>query len=563
MLVELIELWPGGPSIALGAYFVYLKYLFSLLLIVFAMVSFRWPRRPWILLGTFVLASVAFVGFDRPLGRPYGVVEQGRGLEDLGHVMVTATRGVTGDGRLVGEANPHPLWGLILAAMSGFDGERLWRLYRFVPWLSLLCLGCGVAFFSGALDERELLPRGTLSGLATFFVLFLSSHRLSFLESESTFWSESFWSTPQLGIALAGLCLCLRWLAGNSLTAWIAAALSFAFVGWMDPRLALLLAVGALPWLVVAKRWRQVLVLASGLVLFFPFRAAPPPVDLPAAFGSWYDAVSRVLSVTVDLGLVFVLAVVGVRLLLRSGRPRETLLGTCTLVALALWALASCVPAMAQTLGPRTLNAWVRMLLSVTAAYGLYRGLVHVGSLYPEIPEEWGFVPRSLRQHSTPRLMLSAFFLLSLPWCFPYWWMPVRMDPTYVASVAPLSRNVLAMSDAIREKTEPDAVFVAGASYAPWIPAIAGRRVLLAGGEPPDLVEREASERAFVFSRDAEAIASAAAEWDLTHLAWGRLDQPTGDEQGPVVDFTFFEKSPLFESRFRLRRWVRIFEYAR
>ena len=217
---------------------------------------------------------------------------------------------------------------------------------------------------------------------------------------------------------------------------------------------------------------------------------------------------------------------------------------------------------MAQTLGPRTLNASVHMLLSITAAYGLYRGLAQVGSLYPELPEEWGFVPRSLRQRSTAHFMLSAFFLLSLPWCFPYWWMPVRMDPTYVASFTPVSRNVLAMSDAIREKTEPDAVFVAGASYAGWIPAIAGRRVLLAGKDTPDLVAREASERAFVFSKDAEAIASAAAAWDVTHLAWGRLDQPTGDEKGPVVDISFFEDSPLFQERYRLRRWVRIFEYA-
>lgn len=131
-----------------------------------------------------------------------------------------------------------------------------------------------------------------------------------------------------------------------------------------------------------------------------------------------------------------------------------------------------------------------------------------------------------------------------------------------MASVAPLSGNLLSMSDAIREKTEPDAVFVAGASYAPWIPAIAGRRVLLAGGEPLSLVTREKSQRAFAFSRDAEAIASAAATWNLTHVAWGRLDQPARDEKGPILDFTFFEKSPLFEQRFRLRRWVRIFEYT-
>jgi len=86
--------------------------------------------------------------------------------------MVAATRGVTGEGRLVGEANPHPLWGLILAAMSGFDGERLWRLYRFVPWLSLLCLGFSVAFYSGgALDDREELTRGTLAGLTGWLLV--------------------------------------------------------------------------------------------------------------------------------------------------------------------------------------------------------------------------------------------------------------------------------------------------------------------------------------------------------------------------------------------------------
>ena len=50
------------------------------------------------------------------------------------------------------------------------------------------------------------------------------------------------------------------------------------------------------------------------------------------------------------------------------------------------------------------------------------------------------------------------------------------------------------------------------------------------GGEPPDRLAREASERAFAFSKDADAIASAAAAWGLTHLAWGRLDQPSSDE---------------------------------
>ena len=57
MLRELIELWPGGPSVTLGGYFVGFKYVFVLLVLAWAVSLLRWPRRTWLVAGTLVLAA--------------------------------------------------------------------------------------------------------------------------------------------------------------------------------------------------------------------------------------------------------------------------------------------------------------------------------------------------------------------------------------------------------------------------------------------------------------------------------------------------------------------------
>jgi hypothetical protein len=560
VLSELIELWRGGPSVPLGSYYVYVKYLFSLVLVILAVGVLRWPGPRWTWLGTLLLASLSFSAFTRPLARPYGLVEGGPVLENLGHVMVAASREIPSEGRLVRQANPLPFWGLVLGALSGFDVERLSKLYAWIPLLALVLLAVATAWSSMALEHAELRP-GFLPALSTFFVLFLSCDRLTFLEPETSFWSECFWSTPHLGVALAGACVCWRCFAGDSIGSWFTGAASLAFVGWLEPRLAYCLGVGAALWIVAEGRWRKSLVLAAGFFLFIPFRTPSAVVELPASFGSWADGVSRLFSVTVDSGLVFLLSLVGLSLLWRSGRSRERLLATCTLTAFLLWGLTSFIPVTAVTFEPRIVKAMLRLFASVSASYALYRGLIGLHAIHSTLPEDWRFVPRVLRGISTARVGLSAFILLSLPWCFPYWWLPVRMDPTYVESLAPISGNLLEMADAIRRLSSPQAVFAAGDSYAPWIPALAGRRVLLADSDPPDFSARKAALQAFAFSHEPKTIAKAASQWGLTHLAWGRLDAPATEDQQPSIDFTFFDDSPLFKERYRLRRWIRIYEY--
>ena len=88
MLTDSVTLWAGGPTVLLSDYFVAFKYVFSIAFLSWAFGILRWPNRWWILGGSLVLASFAWVALDLPLGRPYGVVEGERGLQGLAQSMV-------------------------------------------------------------------------------------------------------------------------------------------------------------------------------------------------------------------------------------------------------------------------------------------------------------------------------------------------------------------------------------------------------------------------------------------------------------------------------------------
>jgi hypothetical protein len=132
------------------------------------------------------------------------------------------------------------------------------------------------------------------------------------------------------------------------------------------------------------------------------------------------------------------------------------------------------------------------------------------------------------------------------------------MDPVYVDSIPAVSRRFLALGEQVRSVSSPEAVFVAGPRYAPWIASLGGRRVLLLGSEadlPDDRSSRKRAHSWFLDSKDPAKIRAASAQWGLTHLAWGRLDS---DVQ---IDYQFFESSPLFVEIWGLKRWVRVFEF--
>jgi hypothetical protein len=245
----------------------------------------------------------------------------------------------------------------------------------------------------------------------------------------------------------------------------------------------------------------------------------------------------------------------------RRRRSHETLLAGLFITALTLWAVASIFPGVASTLNMKVLGSYFQFLLAIAAALGVHEILVRWGGHLRRAAEE--LVPPAKRLKRIPGANLGYAFLvaLSLPWCFPYWWQPLEMDPVWIFSLRPVSRQVLGLTEWIRSSTEAEAAFVAGPSYGHWIAALSGRRVLLvehegAGGVPPDVDSRKRAESWIIESRDPQKIRAASREWNLTHLAWGRLDQETARQ----VDFDFLESDATFSEVWRLRRWVRVFE---
>jgi hypothetical protein len=122
------------------------------------------------------------------------------------------------------------------------------------------------------------------------------------------------------------------------------------------------------------------------------------------------------------------------------------------------------------------------------------------------------------------------------------------MDRYFKPSQHPIPPKVLAYGTWVREHTAPIAVFVAGSSASSWIPALAGRRVLLAADArpPADYAARKEVERALLAGGSPEEILRAARPFGITHLA---VDRPLREEYGDEAIARLTE--PV---------WARVFE---
>ena len=541
MLTSEISLWPSGPMVTLGAYFIGWKYVFSLLFLLWAIGLLRWPSRLWLLGGTLLLATVAIVGLALPLERPYGLVEDRAGLFELATPMVAAARGTPAEGWLVAETNPFPLWSFVLAVTSGHDTERLLAFYRWIPALAL-------SFFAFALYgwistiETEGSSRRWGAPLAVFLAIFLSTDRLGFLREGATLWTETFWLRPRIACAMS-LLFSFLWTLGRAegLRGFLTAAGLLAATAWTEPQIALLGAAGTLGPALARRSGRAVLSLVVAGALF-----AVWPVPLvsrwPGASGAWTGGLGALYSLTIDRGLIFVLATYGSCRLLGSSRNRSSelflgLLGT----TFALYFVGCWSPAVSQWLDRDLVTRIASFLLASAAGLGL-------SSLLAGLPPH---LDRSLDSR-----VLALFLVVSLPWCFPYWWHAVRMDETYRQSLVPVSRQRVELAAWIRSNTSSDAVFTAGPTYGPWIGALTGRRLLWVEGAAELSDGRRQAQSSILESRDSVEIRAAVEKWGVTHVAWGRLDA-----DGPFEFHSdFAKKSPMFSEVHSQRRWVVVYE---
>jgi hypothetical protein len=248
------------------------------------------------------------------------------------------------------------------------------------------------------------------------------------------------------------------------------------------------------------------------------------PRGLPLAVPTWS---------TLDMGPLLVLGVAGAWWMWRRRSARDRLLLG---VALSTWALfLASIPAALLGVAPEPdeLHYFLRFVTALLAGTGLAAAARHVEAA------------ASLRQGQGAILALAA----CLPWSFVAYWDPPAMDRYYGVSLTPVRPKVLEYGRWVRENTRADARFVAGRDAAVWIPALSGRKVLLAeNGKllPPDHSARKEMERVLLTEPDADAVRRAAAPLRVTHVA---IDEPLVHEYGGA-SFQSLAPSPAWRQVF-------------
>ncbi len=220
---------------------------------------------------------------------------------------------------------------------------------------------------------------------------------------------------------------------------------------------------------------------------------------------------------TIDLGPLLTLGLAGLWLARRRATPLEASVLGMGLAGWGIWLVSVPLALAGISPEPDEMHYFLRYVMSLAAAFALAAAARWMSAASPRLAGG--------RAHL---LVLSA----CLPLAFPVYHDPPTMDRYYAESLRPIPPKIEAYADWIRTRTPPDAVFAAGRSAAMWIPALTGRRVLLAeAGKllPADQAERKAVERTLLTSSDEGEARAAAQRYGVTHLA---IDEELMHEYG-------------------------------
>jgi hypothetical protein len=495
-------------------------------LLAFALLA-RWPRPRLALAAVLAMQVAAWVVYRAPLQRPYGLGEGSDRTFNVGMAAAVATGHSPFEHTQVRHGSPEPLWNALVGAMAGRRPERVPAVFDALTPLALLAVGLATYAW---IRRRDGSPTDAWDAVvAAFAVLSLSSLAMNPRPPVPPFWVANFMYKPNHGMAYAlaaaaigisvargrawALALVLGALAWVSLVAW-----AYVLVG---------LVAGVLLTPSADRQWKPPLsgIALSGLAaapyVFHLARDYAPTGSSATARHMWTDPNALLLAVpnwsTIDLGPLLSLGLAGLWLARRRTTRLEASILGMGVAGWAIW-LASVPLALAGVSPePDEMHYFLRYVMSLAAGFALAtlaRGAAAVSS--------------GLAGGRAHLLVMSA----CLPLVFPVYHDPPTMDRYYAESCRPIPPKIAAYAEWIRTRTPPDAVFAAGKSAAMWIPALTGRRVLLAeAGKllPSDYAERKATERALLLSSDGAEARAAAQRYGVTHLA---IDEELMHEYG-------------------------------
>ncbi len=510
-----------------------------------ALLVWLWRRpRPRAALGLVLGLNLAgWAAYLSPLERLYGLDQNTDRAFNLGMARCVASGVSPLEHTQVGFASPEPFWNLAIAALALFQPSRVEAAFGLLPPLTLLAVGFGlfIGLRTSAADPHDEWERV----LMVFAVLALASFSMHPKPPLPLFWPASFLLKPNhtMAWALVGVVAGLR---ARSPGSFLSCGLALGLMAWVflvDWAYVLVgLLIGAWRSPAGERRWRPLgLALGLSVILAAPFAAHlardyNPAGHSQAARHMWADqGLGPALAVptwsTLDLGPLLVLGALGLAYLVHRASARDRVLVGLVLGAWGLWLIS--MPAVLGGVAPEPddLHYYLRFVTALAAGSGLAAAARHI--------EAW----RGLRTGQGHVLMLAA----CLPISFVAYFDPPTMDRYFVRCLSPVKPKVQAYARWVRENTPPGAIFLGGKSSASWIPALAGRQVLLAPGGaliPGDIAERTRVERALLTEADPDLVRQAAARYGVTHLA---LDESLLAQYGAK---TFYDlaRSAAFET---------------
>ncbi len=495
-------------------------------LLAFALLA-RWPRPRLALAVVLAMHVAAWLVYRAPLQRPYGLGEGSDRTFNVGMAAAVATGHSPFEHTQVRHGSPEPLWNALVGTMAGRRPERVPAVFDALTPLALLAVG--LATYAG-IRRRDGSPTDAWDAVvAAFAVLSLSSLAMNPRPPVPPFWVANFMYKPNHGMAYALAAAAVGIIVARG-RAW-ALALALAALAWVSLVAWAYVLVGLVAGVLLTpsadRRWKPV---GSGIALS-GLAAAPYVLHLARDYAPtgtsatarhmWTDPNALLLAVpnwsTIDLGPLLSLGLAGLWLARRRTTRLEASILGMGLAGWAIWLFSVPLALAGISPEPDEMHYFLRYVMSLGAGFAL------------AVAARWISAASSgLAGGRAHLLVLSA----CLPLAFPVYHDPPTMDRYYAESGRPIPPKIAAYAEWIRSRTPPDAVFAAGKSAAMWIPALTGRRVLLAeAGKllPSDYAERKAVERALLLSSDATEARVAAERYGVTHLA---IDEELMHEYG-------------------------------
>ena len=484
-------------------------------------------RRAWWLLAGAVLANAYAWGVtNSPLLRLYALGPSRDRVSNVAFCEVVAAGNSPLHTWQVGQLHFEPFWGLLVAALSGFDPERVLTLYPFFALLTVagftLALYYGLRpMADGVGPAAEDLPwsaweRALVAGFATL----LCASPLDFTGVYRAPWSMMFLLKPNHAVGLILFPLVLScFVRIRSSGGRIGTGLLLHFLGWAFILHMAYVAVGLAVFAASSLLARRpdarrdiadvfgvigvnALIVSPYVVMLlvgYPF-LVPNPVQIINPLSP------HLLETTARSGWLFALGLWGAAVAHRRGDRLGRAWAAQVAGGYLIWACYLLLSPFQMARERDEIFNWLRFLTAASAGVGA-----------------WDLARRVARWSARPwpaAARAAGVALVALPWTLPYWWDPVRMDLYFSGSLRPLPDSIRIPTDFLRQHTERGAVVVADHDFARWVAALGARRVLLGDHlhSPKDRPAREALEKQLVDGSDPDSSSAAAARSGIRYL---------------------------------------------